>query len=139
MTNPCFATSFAAESAFYAAFEAADVDAMMLVWENSELITCIHPLGAPLQGMIQLRASWQQIFATGTRLRFRIININTVTQNDLAIHVVYETITVVNAAEQPRQPIIATNIYSRKPEGWHMVSHHASPAPPIEDHSHRLH
>ncbi|MEZ5581528.1 MAG: nuclear transport factor 2 family protein [Candidatus Competibacteraceae bacterium] len=75
MTNPCFATPFAAESAFYAAFEAADVETMMLVWEDSELITCIHPLGAPLQGPTQLRASWQQIFATGTRLRFRISTI----------------------------------------------------------------
>jgi len=139
MTNPCFTTPSAAESAFYAAFEAANVDAMMLVWEDSELITCIHPLGAPLQGPAQLRASWQQIFAAGTRLHFRISTINTVAQNDLAIHVVYENITVVNATEQPRQPIIATNIYSRKPEGWRMISHHASPAPPIEDSSRRLH
>ncbi|NJN45948.1 MAG: nuclear transport factor 2 family protein [Candidatus Competibacteraceae bacterium] len=137
MTN--FATPFAAESAFYAAFEAADVDAMMRVWEDSELITCIHPLAAPLRGPTQLRASWQQIFATGTRLRFRISNINTVAQNGLAIHVVYENITVVNAGEQPRQPIIATNIYSRKPEGWRIILHHASPAPPIEDGSRRLH
>lgn len=129
MTIPFLPTPEAAEYAFYSAFESADPDAMMAVWETSEAIVCIHPLGPPLQGCAQIRESWRQIFGSGTRLRFRLSGIRSVVQEGLAIRIVYEHITVLGAEEQPAQPVIATNVYRRTPYGWRMILHHASPAP----------
>jgi ketosteroid isomerase-like protein len=128
-------TPAAAEAAFYKAFEAADLGAMMTVWEAGNGILCIHPLGPPLQGVGQVRAGWQQIFANPARLRFQINTLTTRSQAGLAIHTVYEHITVLGAAEQPSQPIVATNVYHHTGQGWRMILHHAAPAPAIGDSS----
>jgi ketosteroid isomerase-like protein len=129
MTNPSFSSSFAAENAFYSAIEHVDLDAMMAVWEDSETVTCIHPLGPRLLGRSQIQRSWRQIFHSGTRLQFQLEGIHRVQHGDLAVHVVYENITVLGNEEQPAQPIIATNIYHLTPQGWRMIVHHASPGP----------
>lgn len=132
MKSPSFPTPEATESAFYNALERADLAAMMAVWEDSEAIVCIHPLGPRLQGTVQIRENWRRIFNSGVRLRFRISGVHRLMQGDWAIHIIYENITVLGAEEQPAQPIIATNIYRRTPEGWRMVLHHASPGPAMD-------
>lgn len=129
MITPSFATPESAEYAFYSAIEGINLDAMMAVWEPSETIICIHPMGPRLQGTQQVRESWQRIFTSGARLRFRIDGVYNVCQGDLAVHTIYEHITVLGADEQPVQPIIATNIYRHQQRGWHLVLHHASPGP----------
>ena len=131
-----------AEFAFYTAFESGDLDTMMAVWETSETIICIHPLGPRLQGMSQIRDSWRQIFSSGATVRFNVESIHNTIQDNLAIRIVYENITVIGADEQPAQPLIATNIFRRDGEGWHMILHHASPEPSAStrgDTSGRLH
>ncbi len=131
MKKPFFTNPEAAEYAFYVAIEGADLEAMMTVWEPSETIVCIHPLGPRLQGPQQIRASWRQILNSGVRLRFRIEGVQGLMQGDLAVRIVYEHITVLGTDEQPAQPVIATNIYRRTPVGWHIILHHASPGPAI--------
>jgi ketosteroid isomerase-like protein len=129
MKNSIFLTPQAAENAFYDAFEKMDLKTMMTVWEANEAIVCIHPLGPRLEGLNSVRESWRQIFTSGTRLLFRVSNVYSLSQKHLAIRVVFENITVLGAEEQPAQPIIATNIYRRHEESWHMILHHASPGP----------
>lgn len=129
MMKPPFPTPEAAESAFYNALERADLDAMMAVWEAGEAISCIHPLGPRLQGVIQVRDSWRRVFSSGSRLRFKISEVRSLNGAELAVRLVYETITVLDADEQPAQPVIATNVYRRGRDGWRMVLHHASPGP----------
>jgi len=124
-----FPTPEAAEFAFYAALETGDLNAMTAVWEGGENIVCIHPMGPRLQGAEQLRESWRRIFNSGAKLRFHISGAHGVIQDDLAIRVVYEHITVLGAEEQPAQPIIATNVYRRTADGWRLILHHASPGP----------
>ncbi|MCP5425543.1 MAG: nuclear transport factor 2 family protein [Gammaproteobacteria bacterium] len=134
MNEPSFTTPKEAEAAFYAAFEATNLEAMMLVWEAGNGIVCVHPLGPPLQGMSQVRASWQQIFANPARLRFQISTLSTHVQGGLAVNTVFEHITVLGAAEQPRQPVLSTNVYRQDEKGdWRMILHHATPTPPIGD------
>jgi hypothetical protein len=58
-----FPTPEAAESAFYAAFEARSLDAMMAVWAGDDSIACIHPLAAPLNG----HARWRRAGAACSR------------------------------------------------------------------------
>jgi ketosteroid isomerase-like protein len=119
----------AAEQAFYEAFARADLEAMMSVWDTSDDIVCIHPLGPRLQGQATVRQSWQQIFNAESALQFKVSALHSIAEHDLVVRLVYEHITVRNAAEQPTQPIIATNIYRNGPQGWRMVLHHASPGP----------
>src|SRR5450631_4297752 len=74
MKRPTFATSQDAEQAFYSALQKSDLEAMMAVWAEDEDIYCVHPSGARLNGIDQIRESWRQIFAGGATLRFQLRN-----------------------------------------------------------------
>ena len=132
MKRALFATSQDAETAFYEALEKADLDAMMAVWADDEDIVCVHPGGTRLSGTEQVREAWRRIFAAGQTLRFRLRHQQTLNGMTLAVHSVYEQISVAGEA-QARNPVIATNIYMRAENGWRMVVHHASAAPASPD------
>ena len=69
MATRIFPTAQDAEAAFYEALERADLALMMAVWSEDEDIVCVHPGGPRLAGQDQVRASWRQILAGGTRAR----------------------------------------------------------------------
>ena len=132
MKRMLFTTPQDAEAAFYEALEKADLDAMMAVWADDDDIVCVHPCGARLSGMAQVRESWRQIFAGGQTLRFRLRQQQSLNGMTLAVHSVYELISVAGEA-RARNPLVAANIYMRTENGWRMVVHHASPAPVSPD------
>lgn len=132
MKPPAFPTSEEAESAFYEAFERADLDAMMAVWAEDEEIVCVHPAGPRLVGLEQVRESWRQIFSNGPNVRFRLSDQQVLRGMLLSIHSLYEHVTLSGEA-QARGPIVATNIYVLTDRGWRMLAHHASPAPSDRD------
>ena len=123
-----FASAQDAEAAFYEAFENCDINAMMAVWADEEEVVCIHPSGARLTGTLKVRDSWRQIFTSGIKLNFCITDQQYVTGLQLAIHNVYEHITVVGEAKS-RNPVIATNVYILTARGWRMLMHHGSQVP----------
>ena len=49
MNEPYYETSRAAERAFYAAFQRANLEEMMQVWADEDSIMCIHPMGPRLE------------------------------------------------------------------------------------------
>ena len=53
----------AANTEFYAAFEARDLDRMAEVWERSDRATVTHPGWPTLHGWARVAASWEAIFA----------------------------------------------------------------------------
>ena len=128
MKRALFTTPQEAEAAFYEAFEKSDLEAMMSVWADDEDIVCVHPGGARLAGVEQVREAWRQIFAGGQTLRFRLRQQQALNGMTLVVHSVYEEITVASEA-RARPAVIATNVYMRTESGWRMVVHHASPAP----------
>jgi uncharacterized protein (TIGR02246 family) len=128
MKKPLFASSQDAESAFYEALATADLDAMMAVWADDDDIYCVHPNGARLSGVENVRESWRRIFASGQTLRFQLRESQVVQGMMLAVHSVYEHITIAGET-RPQAPVIATNVYLRTERGWRMVAHHASPVP----------
>lgn len=128
MKKALFASPQDAESAFYEALTKADLDAMMAVWADDDDIYCVHPNGARLTGVESVRESWRQIFSSGQTLRFQLRDSQVVQGMMLAVHSVYEHITIAGET-RPRGPVIATNIYLRTERGWRMVAHHASPVP----------
>ena len=121
-----FATPQEAETAFYAAFEAADLDAMMAVWMNDDDIICIHPICHRLQGREAVAESWQQIFANGPSVKLITSEAQYTQEAVLAIHQVKENMTLLEDGHD-QSPILATNIYQLTDQGWRMVVHHASP------------
>ena len=131
MSQSGYATPEEAEQAFYAAFEKADLQAMMAVWADSDFVECIHPMGSRVQGRAAVLDSWQEIFEGGLRVQLRLSNVHRTQDSLLAIHVVYEHLRVPGQpSEYP--PVIATNIYQLLEQGWFMVQHHASPSPAEE-------
>lgn len=122
-----YSTPDEAERAFYEAFEAADLTAMMRVWADDDTIACAHPMGKLLQGRAAVHESWRQLFSGDQRLRFQIQHQQVRKTDTLAIHSVFEAIHV-RGDDRDRPPIIATNVFVRSDQGWRMVLHHASPS-----------
>ncbi len=127
MNEARFYTPQEAEAAFYAAFMARDLEAMMAVWAQDEDIACVHPLGPMRLGRTQVRESWRALFRHSPPMRFLIEERSRRQEGGLAVHIVHEHIRVGD--EPPGPPVIATNVYRRTPHGWRMVLHHASPSP----------
>ena len=123
-----FPTPQDAEAAFYEALTKSDLEGMMAVWADDDEVYCVHPNGARLTGVEQVRESWRQIFASGQRLSFQLRDQQYVQGMMLSVHSVYEHIAVAGEP-RTRAPVIATNIFLRTERGWRMVAHHASAAP----------
>jgi ketosteroid isomerase-like protein len=120
-------TPEAAEAAFYAAFEARSLDAMMAVWADDDGIACIHPLAAPLDGRAAVAAGWRSMFEAAGQFRTQIETAHEMREAELVIRIVREYL-IIGQETAPRPPILATNVYRREADGgWRMVLHHASP------------
>ena len=126
MASTRYSTPDKAERAFYDAFQRGDLHAMMAVWSQDDGAVCIHP-GAPrLQGVEQIREGWRQILENSGGLEFVLSDIQATEDDCLSIHVVHEEISIDG---QLSGVMLATNIYHRDENGWHMMLHHASPEP----------
>ena len=121
-----FPTPEAAESAFYAAFEARSLDAMMAVWANDDSIACIHPLAAPLNGRAAVATGWHSMFEAAGQFRVQVEVAHEIRQATQVIRIVREYL-VIGQETEARPPILATNVYRQEADGWRMVLHHASP------------
>lgn len=128
-TPPIFTSPQDASLAFYQAFEARDIEAMMSVWAEDEEITCVHPGGPRVVGYDAVRESWERIFAADSRLSFRLEQIVLIETVGLAMQSALEQIGLAEGAA--RGSAIATNVFMRTPSGWRIVCHHASEAPPM--------
>lgn len=123
-----FTTPQDAEAAFYDAFIRRDLDAMMEVWADDDDIYCVHPGGARLSGVEHIRESWRKLFSNNQELHFSLREQQLIHTMMLAVHSVYEHISIVGQS-RTQQPMIATNVYQRTEHGWRMVAHHAAAAP----------
>lgn len=128
----------AAERAFYAAFEALDLDAMRRIWSADSDCICVHPGGPRLRGYAEIMASWEQILGSGQRLRFKRRELAPFVGTDLAVHMLLEEVESVGG-RGVRGRVIATNAYRLEAGQWRMVLHHASPAPKEEPPAPRAH
>ena len=118
-----------AELAFYQAFEQGDHEAMNALWENSDDIVCVHPMGAALRGAQAVHDAWREILSTEMKMRFAVEEIHVTRAGPIAIHIVKEHIAVPGG--KAVAPMMATNIYREGADGWRMILHHASPSPGI--------
>ena len=129
-TPPIYTTPTDAALAFYQAFEAKDVEAMMATWADDEEIVCVHPGGTRLVGYDAVRAGWDQLFAGDARLSFQLDQIVMIETVGLAMQSAVEHVSL-GSDGSPRGTAICTNVFMRTPSGWRIVMHHASPAPAV--------
>jgi ketosteroid isomerase-like protein len=106
---------------FYAAFEAADLDAMSDLWEHSDRVSCTHPGWAVLRGWSAVAASWAALFQGPDRLQFILTNQQVVVQGTAAWVTLDENIIGTEAGT-----VSTVNLFVRGPDGWAMVGHHGS-------------
>lgn len=125
-TRKLFPTPDDAESAFYDAFERADLAAMMVVWTEGDEVVCVHPAGPRLTGFDAVRESWMQIFASGMKLSVRVTESCRLDGPSVAVRSVVESIAAAGAESAP-QLVNATNVYVLTDAGWRIAMHHASP------------
>ena len=127
-TPPIYTTPQDAAMAFYQAFEAKDIDAMMGAWADDEEIVCVHPGGTRLVGYDAVRAGWEQLFAGDSSLSFRLQDLVVVESVGMAMQSVIEQV-ALRSDGSTRGSAVATNVFMRTPVGWRLLLHHASPVP----------
>jgi ketosteroid isomerase-like protein len=121
----------AANSAFYAALETRDLDAMAEVWEHSDRIVVTHPGWPMLRGWARVAGSWDAIFRNTGYIQFVLTDELVTVVGDTGWVTLDENI-IQSAGETDLSGSKATsvNVYVRDPddgERWRMVVHHASP------------
>jgi uncharacterized protein (TIGR02246 family) len=128
-----FPTPEDAETAFYEAFERADLPAMMAVWAERDDVVCVHPRGPRLVGFDAVRESWARIFSGGAaNLRVRVGDVLKLDGNSVSVHALVEVLSNSAQPNAPSQSVTATNVYELTDRGWRMVIHQASPVPEPE-------
>ena len=132
------------ETAFYEALHAGDLEKLMACWADEEEIVCIHPGGgARVVGLQAIRDMFATMMERGG-LNVRASEVVRMQSLGSAVHSVVEHV-VVNLPDGPGEALVyATNVYVKQPQGWRIVTHHASAAAPGErgtqpSHLHVLH
>jgi len=126
----------AANGAFYAAFEARDLDAMAEIWEHSDRVTVTHPGWPTLGGWARVAGSWEAIFANTPFIQFVLTDERVLIVGDVAVVTLDENILQGagspaaaggDTAELSAARIAATNVFAHDEDGWRVVRHHGSP------------
>jgi len=128
MSRP-FETPQDAEDAFYDAIEDKNLEAMLAVWDDSEDTACLLPMQPLAQGREQLRQAWEPLLQSDFSLDIAVTHIRWMELGDVVIHYIQETAKITGQT-QAQPPVYATNVYRKGPDGWCMVLHQNSPAPP---------
>lgn len=123
----------AVNAAYYAAFEARDLDAMAEVWERTDRATVTHPGWPTLHGWAKVAGSWDAIFRNTPYIQFFLTEERIEVAGDLAWVMLDENILqavgaggAVEQQELSEARVAAINLYANTEGRWRMVVHHAS-------------
>jgi ketosteroid isomerase-like protein len=113
----------AANRAFYAAFEARDMDAMSDLWEHSDRVSCVHPGWNRLTGWGAISASWFALFQNGQHLEFILTNERVDIDGAVAWVSCDENLL---SDTQVGGTVAALNVFTRDGADWRLIVHHGS-------------
>lgn len=115
------------ELAFYEALQSGDIEQLMGCWADAEEVVCVSPGGPRLIGKPAIRQVFDAVFSNGP-VRIKAHKVHRIQTDVMAVHSVLEGVELM-ANDAPQTVWVwATNVYARQPEGWRLVSHHASTA-----------
>jgi ketosteroid isomerase-like protein len=125
----------AANAAYYAAFEARDLDAMAEVWERTDRCAVTHPGWPTLHGWPRVAGSWDAIFANTAFIQFVLTDEVVHVDGTTAWVTVDENILQAGSSREGGEDVAelqggrvaATNVFVLVDGHWRMVLHHGSP------------
>jgi ketosteroid isomerase-like protein len=126
------AAILAANTRFYAAFEALDLEVMGQIWSESQAISCVHPGWTLLSGREPVLASWAGIFRGTEGIRFELREPQVFVAGSTGWVVLLEMIEAKQEGAVVRALAQTTNVFVLEGGAWRLVHHHAAPAPPVE-------
>lgn len=129
MSEPAFDSPQDAEDAFYEAFEAHDIQALMAVWDDADDVAAVLPSGHLLAGREAIAKTWGEMFEGAQRPDITVHHRQWLESGDLALHLVEEALRFGPGAQSP-PPMAALNVYRRTATGWRLVLHQAAPPVP---------
>lgn len=115
-----------ARAAYYAAFRAADIEAMMLVWAERPDIVCLHP-GSPRahRGVAEVMESWLLVFSRELNIRIEPRLVSGSETDEIACLLTEELVTRPGDLT-PTGSIFVSQTYRKLEQGWRLMQHHAS-------------
>ena len=130
-----------ANTSFYAAVEAADVDLLAAAWMDGPGgadAMCVHPGWPALRGRAEILRSFTVILANTPYIQFFLTDVDVHVAGDVAVVTCAENILTgvgVSDAEAgaadptglPGGRVVTTNVFRRTPVGWRLWVRHASP------------
>ncbi len=117
----------AANRAFYAAFEARDLDQMSDVWEHADRVSCSHPGWGVLRGWGRVAASWMALFQGPQQLQFILTDERAEVEGDVGWVTVDENL----LGDDGSSTVSSVNLFVRGVGGrWLLVAHHGSAVAP---------
>lgn len=115
----------AANEAFYAAFRAADIDAMEALWSKRRKVSVYHPNWPGIETRDAVMESWYRILVVGDPPQVIVF--------DPTVIMSKKTAMVVCREDLGGTPLIATNIFVLEDDAWHMTHHQASRLPTVTE------
>jgi ketosteroid isomerase-like protein len=127
----------AANAELYAAIEAGDVDRIAAMWDAADDIVCVHPGWPAIVGRSRVLRSWAVILANTAYIQFFSTGFDLAVSGDVAVvSCEYGVLARVDEGDTgfgETARVVASNIFRRRPDGWRLWSHHASPVLATED------
>src|SRR4051812_14760817 len=139
MSDTATAAVEAANAELYAAFEAGDIDRMGNLWDDSDSVACVHPGWPMLRGRGPVLRSWSVIMANTSYIQFFLTDVDVQVSGEIAVVTCTENIltAIDEHAESGEEAgpggfahpgrVVATNVFRRGAERWHLMLHHGSP------------
>ena len=116
----------AANAAFYAAFQARDMEKMDALWARNVPVAVIHPGWPALHGRAAVLESWRRILEGPAPPEIACSRAWPYVNGDSAFVICYEKL--------PGGDLVATNVFAREDAEWRLVHHQAGPTPaPADD------
>lgn len=124
----------AANAEFYAAIESGDVSRIEALWDDADDVACVHPGWPPVRGRSRVLRSWAVIMANTAYIEFFPTGVDVAVTGDVAV-VACEHSLLAGSTEAEGEAgelgetarVVATNVFRRRPQGWRLWAHHASP------------
>lgn len=115
----------AANDAFYAAFRAADIDAMEALWSKRRKVSVYHPNWPGIDTRDAVMESWYRILVVGDPPHVSIM--------DPTVIMSKKTAMVVCREDLGGAHLIATNVFVLEDGAWRMTNHQASRLPSVTE------
>ena len=135
MSDAIAAQVLDANTRFYAAFEALDIDAVETCWEQSARSACVHPGGRWVTGWTAVQASLEGMLSNIDYIEFEVLDVTVSVEDPVAMVTCVERVSSTTGSGRATLDVCATNVFVLSTGGWKLILHHASPImqPPDED------